>query len=186
MFFIGRNWSPLVEFLADKGVKLLRREQDWYDIAQVCINGHTSNDTYIAHPIYNKDFCDKCGEKTITACPKCKENIRGDHHSPGVVAIGFGYTPPNYCHKCGNPFPWTSEKLDAAKELAELLDELSDVEKEQLKMSLDELVKDGPRTVVATTRFKGIMSKTGPEMAIGFKDILIDLVSETVKKSIWG
>jgi hypothetical protein len=50
-------------------------------------------------------------------------------------------------------------------QLASLLDELSPEEQEQLKMSLDHLVKDGPRTVVAQTRFKRIVGKTAPEIA---------------------
>jgi hypothetical protein len=93
---------------------------------------------------------------------------------------------PSYCRNCGSPFPWTKEKLNAAKELAELLDELTPEEQEQLKMSLNDLVKDGPRTVVATTRFKRLISKTSPEIISGFRDILVDVVSETVKKAIWG
>jgi hypothetical protein len=70
--------------------------------------------------------------------------------------------------------------------LADLLGELSPEEKEQLKMSLDDLVKDGPRTIVAQARFKRIVSKTGSEISAGFKDILVEIVSETVKKAIWG
>lgn len=164
----------------------MRNRESWYDTAQVCLNGHPTNDSVIRYPDHNKDFCDKCGEKTITTCQVCNASIRGDYHVSGVSAIGFTYTPPSYCDNCGNPYPWVAEKLNAAIELADLLDELTPEEKEQLKMSLDDLVKDGPRTVVAQTRFKRILSKTGPEIATGFKDILVDVVSETVKKAIWG
>lgn len=51
---------------------------------------------------------------------------------PGVVAIGFAYDPPDFCHECGAPFPWVGrqgriyelenlldgEDLDSADELA--------------------------------------------------------------------
>ncbi|WP_366160576.1 DUF2321 domain-containing protein [Bacillus infantis] len=163
-----------------------RERESWYDIAQVCVAGHVANNSSISSPERNKKFCDVCGEKTITSCPDCETNIRGEYNVPGIAMVGFGYDPPAFCHECGKAYPWTAEKLNAAKELADLLDELSDDERESLKKSLDDLVKDGPRTVVATTKFKRILSKTGPEIVTGFKDILTDVVSESVKKTIWG
>jgi len=158
----------------------------WYDTAQICLSGHIVNNSSIRYPLQNQSFCQKCGEKTITKCQKCDAKIRGEYHVEGVAAIGFIPTADSYCHECGNPFPWTEGRLEAAKELADLLDHLDPKEIEDLKKSLDDLVKDGPRTVVATTKFKRIVSKTGPEIYQGFKDILVDVVSETVKKAIWG
>lgn len=66
------------------------------------------------------------------------------------------------------------------------MDALTPEEHEMLKRSLDDLVKDGPRTVVATSRFKRLLTKVGPEAATSLKDILVDVVSESVKKGIWG
>ncbi|MDQ0999765.1 hypothetical protein QFZ28_000165 [Neobacillus niacini] len=163
----------------------MKNGEIWYDTAEICLNGHVSNEFSISYPESNKNFCDKCGEETITECPICDANIRGYLHIPGVGSLSK-FKAPSYCDNCGNPYPWTAEKLNAAKELADLLDELSPEEQEQLKKSLDDLVKDGPRTVVAQTRFKRILSKTGPEIVTGFRDILVDVVSETVKKAIWG
>ena len=164
----------------------MRNGESWYDTAQVCLNGHAINAASESNPQKNQDFCNKCGEKTITTCQECNAKIRGKYHVPGAVRLGYNYTTPSYCSSCGVAYPWVAEKLNAAMELADLLDELTPEEKEQLKMSLDDLVKDGPRTVVAQTRFKRILSKTGPEIATGFKDILVDVVSETAKKAIWG
>ena len=39
--------------------------------------------------------------------------------------------------------------------------------------------------MVAIGRFKRFMAKAGKETAEGFRSILIDIVSETIKKSIW-
>ncbi|MFC4797756.1 DUF2321 domain-containing protein [Neobacillus sp. GCM10023253] len=163
----------------------MRNGEGWYDTAQVCLNGHVFNSTSIKFPKPNQNFCGACGADIISKCAECGEEIRGKLHTPGVTVVGR-WNPPSYCHHCGKPFPWIAEKLNAAKELAELLDNLTPEEQEQLKMSLDDLIKDGPRTVVAQTRFKRILSKAGPEIATGFKDILVDVVSETVKKAIWG
>ena len=81
----------------------------YYDVMQVCLNGHQITDNYNRYPEHRKDFCDKCGEKTITRCPKCNEPIRGDYHVEGVLAIKE--TPvPEFCHKCGAPYPWTERK----------------------------------------------------------------------------
>ncbi|WP_312027173.1 DUF2321 domain-containing protein [Cytobacillus firmus] len=160
--------------------------ESYYDIAQICKNGHLITDSFNESPQRRANHCSVCGEQTINCCSSCKASIRGEYNVPGVAVIGFSYDIPSFCHGCGAAYPWTQEKLEAAKELADLLDELTEEEQESLKKSLDELVKDGPRTVVATTKFKRILSKTGPEIATGFKDILIDVVSETVKKTIWG
>ena len=54
----------------------------WYDIAQICINGHVINSMSKSHPEHNKKFCDKCGAPTITNCPKCNTPIRGHYHAP--------------------------------------------------------------------------------------------------------
>ena len=67
----------------------------------------------------------------LTGCPQCGNRIRGRHHVPGVVNLGQTYTPPDFCDKCGGPFPWAGrkariyelqnrideEKLDPAAEL---------------------------------------------------------------------
>lgn len=158
----------------------------WYDTAQVCINGHAINDSFKQHPTLNQDFCDKCGAKTITQCESCNPPIKGLYNVPGVAAIGFEYPPPKFCHNCGKPYPWTKSSLKAAKELAGEIENLNDEEKRILKQSLDELVKDSPNTQVAALRFKRLMSKTGKSSADALKDILVNILSESAKKLIWG
>ena len=56
------------------------RHGNWYDTAQICINGHVINSMSISHPEHNKKFCDKCGALTITNCPKCNTPIKGHYH----------------------------------------------------------------------------------------------------------
>ena len=77
-------------------------------------------------------------------------------------------------------------KIQAAKDLADELDELSNEERQKLKSNLDDLYKDTPQTEVAVTRFKRIMSKVGKDSYSAMKSIITDVVSETIKKSLFG
>jgi hypothetical protein len=78
----------------------------YYDIQQVCLNGHQITDNYNRSPEFRKNFCDKCGEKIIHQCPECGHPIKGDYHVQGV--IGISETPvPTHCENCGKPYPWT-------------------------------------------------------------------------------
>ena len=79
----------------------------YYDVMQVCVNGHQITARYNDCPEYRQDFCKKCGSPTINACPKCNEAIRGHHNTPGVAVLGFAEPVPEFCHKCGEPYPWT-------------------------------------------------------------------------------
>ena len=80
--------------------------QSWRDTMQVCLNGHVINDGFSKYPEYNKDFCDSCGEKTITNCPKCDGPIPGKLQDTGIVG-GFSSSAPDFCEHCGEEFPWT-------------------------------------------------------------------------------
>lgn len=157
----------------------------YYDLAQICQNGHVINAMARDYPNSNQDHCDRCGAPTIMACPSCNTGIRGHYHVPGV--IGFNrYTAPAFCYKCGKPFPWTGAGLIAAEELADELEGLTDQERESLKKSLSELIRETPNTRVAETRFKRLMKKVGKDGYESMRSILTDIVSETVRKTVFG
>jgi hypothetical protein len=157
----------------------------YYDVAQVCINGHVVNSSARDYPDLNAPHCEKCGAKTITVCPACQTSIRGYYHVPGVLGVG-GYTPPAFCYQCGTAFPWSATALQAAKELADELDSLNAEEREQLKQSLDQLVRTTPQTPVAEARFKRIMKKAGKEGVDAMRSVLTAILSETVRKTLFG
>ncbi len=90
---------------------------------------------------------------------------------------------PRYCGGCGQPFPWTETALSAARQLAEI--ELAQAEQNELADIVEKLVRDAPQTTVAVTRFKRIMAKAGPAVADGFKAILVNVVTEAVKKAVF-
>src|SRR5688500_3176588 len=116
-----------------------------YHTAQICRNGHVI--TTYSDPEFRKNFCTRCGAGTITQCEKCCTDIRGYYEVPGVIdASPSRFSPPSFCYNCGHPFPWTATRLQAAQELADELEELSDQERAMLKQSLDEIIRDTPRT----------------------------------------
>ena len=158
-----------------------------YDTAQICLNGHIINAISVYKPEYNKEFCDVCGSATITCCQVCKEPIRGYYHRPHVIlTYPINYVVPSYCQNCGNAFPWTEARIQAAKELADELEHLSEQEKDSLKDAVDDIVRDTPQSTVAATRFKRLIIKAGQEASDAFRQILVDITSEAIKKSIWG
>lgn len=151
-----------------------------YDFAQICLNGHVINAATETYPDLNKPFCDECGEPTITNCPNCNAKIEGQFDPKGEWE-SRPYTVPAYCSNCGNPFPWTASKIKAAHELAQELENISEEEKEILSKSIDDMIKDTPRTELATMRFKKILSKAGKTAIEAFRIILVDIITDKAK-----
>lgn len=157
-----------------------------YRVAEICPNGHVSTSQADTSPNLREKFCAKCGEATITQCPSCKASIRGDYYVEGVFYISGDYEPPAHCHNCGNAFPWTERKVSSAIELVEVGADLTPEEIQQFRTDLTELTKDSPKTQVASLRFKKVMTKVGTTVASGVREIIVDVLSETAKKAIWG
>ena len=159
---------------------------DSYEVAQICRNGHVANSTSTSAPGNNQRFCNRCGEPTITMCEQCEVAIRGHHPVRGRISFPSDFRAPAYCQHCGTAYPWTGARLDAAKELADTFEKLSENERQQLQQSLDDLTRDTPRTKVAESKFKRLIKKAGTDAYDGMKGILVEVVSETVKKSLFG
>lgn len=152
----------------------------YYEKATICLNGHTVSDTkdnYI-------DYCSRCGKETVSSCSNCSKPIRGLYVLPDV--FGFSYTKPSYCFKCGHAFPWTEQLLNNAIELVSLDEELSENDKEIIKNALPDLIIETPSTPVATAKYKKFVPKAASYVQEGLRNLLVDVVSETAKKSIWG
>lgn len=164
---------------------LFNEEAPSHDGAQVCLNGHVTNDTVHWSPERNQKFCAKCGQPTITTCQQCNAEIRGRESGPTISVSVEHLRPPSFCPNCGKSYPWTERRIQAAKDLADELDELDVAERDKLKGSLDDLAKDSPQTEVAVTRFKKIMGKLGTQSASALKSIVVDVLSETAKKMLF-
>ena len=157
-------------------------EKYYYQNAQICKNGHIRNAHSNAHPEKDEQFCSMCGEQVIQACPHCNAPIRGGLHAKipkysygrnydlydGRQMICTGYKDeiientislPYYCYKCGNPYPWTESRLDAAEKIVDMLDELDDNQKKQLKETFPDLIVESPKTQLAALVAGKIMEK---------------------------
>lgn len=153
-----------------------------YLTAQVCLRGHVITDTVEIGPARVSRFCDECGAPTITQCPSCQTNIRGYYDIPGAI-IESRYTPPAYCYSCGKPFPWTEERLSAARELIQMSDILEE-QKADLEKDLVALMVETPRTKVAVAKIGAFLRRTSREVASAMRDILVDIACETVRKQL--
>lgn len=155
--------------------------------ALVCLNGHVINHRSETEPQHNQKRCAKCGEETISQCPSCNAIIKGFYIPKDVFFENLHSIPIGaYCDECGKPYPWTEKKIQAAKELIDLTNELDDKEKEILKGSIDDITTDNPRNEVAATKIKLILKKVGSAT----KDVLVSTISsvaaETAKKFLLG
>jgi hypothetical protein len=160
-------------------------KSSWYDTAQICKNGHLINAMAKSYPDSNQKFCQICGSETITNCENCKTPIRGSYHSSSMILLGVKFEIPKYCDNCGHSYPWTESKLQAAKQMVDLFEKLTPDEREVLKTNLDDLIRDSPQSEPSAYNFKKIMAKVGKESAGIMRGILVDIVSESIKKIIW-
>lgn len=160
------------------------RGEDFQDTAQVCPNGHVANKSSVSYPEFNKDFCEHCGEETITKCPVCSNPIRGLYHVAAALGL-TSYTPPAYCRDCGAAFPWTDRKIAAAAELAGEIGGLSTQEVAEFEEGLQEISRESPRAQLGAARVQKALAKMSATTAQAVRDVIVDIVSETAKKIIW-
>lgn len=154
-----------------------------YDVALICKNGHIINSRAKTQPQRNTKYCSKCGAETIDRCVKCSTEIRGYHYIPRGISLS-PTKPPQYCHNCGHPYPWTQARLRALDEMIELMEELSKTEKEDFKQSLRDIMTDNPRTKLGTMKIEKYAAKIGEEIWGKIREIIIDIASETALKAM--
>jgi hypothetical protein len=153
------------------------------DVALICMNGHMINDSSKKYPESNTKFCEKCGTENIDKCPTCGSLIRGYKHYEYDLS-NESLDTPAYCHNCGKAYPWTEERLKALEETIDLMDELSTEEKSEFKKSMAEITTDNPRTSLAILKIKKFSAKVGKEIWGATKDIIVQIGTETVQKSL--
>jgi len=159
--------------------------REGYDTAQICRNGHIITTTAASSPEFRQKFCSECGAETIMNCDSCGAPIKGFYHVPGVIGFREPERPPAFCHACGRPYPWTERTMAAATELIDLVDSMSEQDRKALKDGLTDLVSDTPRTKVAVARLQSWLAKAGPRLAASMRELIVDIVAETAKKTLW-
>lgn len=154
-----------------------------YDVAQICLNGHIINERAKGVPVHNKNFCDKCGKETITKCEKCGAEIRGYHRVPNVISISSEPMEiPKFCHNCGEMYPWTKSKFQALSEVVDLMEELEEIEKEELKQASELISTDNPKTQVGVLKIKKYLDKVSDTMGDVAKNLIVEIASEIAIK----
>lgn len=156
----------------------------YYDTAQVCLNGHIITANYNNNPSIRQDYCGQCGEKTVISCQNCGANIHGDYIIDGFWDASDPKVD-DYCYKCGQPYPWTQEKLDATQELLELEGTLTSEELSYLADNMNSILVNTPKTKVVATKLKIAISKTSDVVSSALRDILVDIASEAAKKILF-
>lgn len=157
----------------------------YYHIAQICLHGHVITDSYDSDPEFRQNFCDKCGSKTITNCPKCNSPIRGNYEVPDFISFNSMNTAPSYCYDCGEPYPWTKESLESIQELLALESNLSGPELEYLNSNLSSVLVDTPKTNIVAAKLKLALGKISSVTSEAIHNIIVDIASETAKKIIY-
>lgn len=150
----------------------------------VCQNGHQYTDKAEKNSD-NAMYCSECGETLINTCPSCNLKIKGDIQYDGIVDF-FPTSVPAFCIGCGEPYPWTTRVLENAFEILSLDENLPKEQKKLIKLALPDLLVEKPSTPVAIAKYRKFIPKAATYVQDGLKNIFIDVVSETVKKSIWG
>ena len=113
-------------------------------------------------------------------------HIRGSYYVEGVVFLGNSdYTKPYYCHNCGTPYPWTQKILDNAVELLSLDNELDSSSKELIKNAIPNLIVDTPTTPIAIAKYRKGIANAGQIVKESLRQLLIDVISETAKKTLF-
>lgn len=77
----------------------------------------------------------------------------------GKDFLTFLLKSPYYCHNCGEPYPWTQARLETADKIVDMLDELDDVQKKQLKETFPDLIVESPKTQLSALVAAKIMEK---------------------------
>lgn len=157
---------------------------DRYHAAVVCENGHLLTPSLEWNPSDRVSFCPTCGARALTSCPTCGFELRGTHETE------YSFTSPedaeSYCYQCGTAYPWTEARLNAGRELLDLLDELEPEERDALKQSLEDVTRNSPKTEVAATRIRRAIQKIGGEAGDAIKRIAIEVAVEAAKGTIRG
>lgn len=153
-----------------------------YNGATICANGHVVSKCKANF----QNYCSKCGKETYSFCLACNSPIRGVVEATEAVFLGNRhYDKPYYCFECGAPYPWTQKVLDSAVELVSLDDDLDETSKELIKSAIPELLQVTPITPVAIAKYQKGMSRAGQIIKDSMRQLLVDVISESVKKILF-
>ena len=152
-----------------------------YDVQQVCENGHQATGCYYIRAEQRQEFCQKCGARTIIACPTCKTEIQGDRIGESWTRefnrLGSAHVP-SYCANCGEPYPWTKNRIMTAIQILTEFGKLDEKEKGTIEQDINNVARDIPQAELSAMRIKQIWEKCS---RAGY-EIIMEFASRTAAK----
>ena len=133
-------------------------DRDWYDVQEVCLNGHLITSFAKSQPESRRAHCSSCGEKTISACTSCSAPLRGHRHLSGVISLGFDDVD-RFCDSCGALMPWTERGLTSVLEIAAMSAAINETEQETLRDTLRALMVPSAQTELAALKLRRAISR---------------------------
>ena len=133
-------------------------DRDWYDVQEVCLNGHLITSYAQSQPDSRRTHCSSCGETTIAACQNCSAPLRGYHHMPGVIHLGSA-SVDRFCDSCGALMPWTERGLTSVLDIAAMSDAINENEQETLRDTVRALMVPSGQTEVAALKLRKAISR---------------------------
>lgn len=181
----------------------------YYDIAQICKDGHVINIYEKCHLEKNVKRCPICSAEVISRCQVCQAPIRGGHiqelrfknratdprdifntiekttvSSKELTKIE-DFQLPAYCHECGAAYPWTESLLNDADAIIDSFDELSDEQRKLLKERFPDLLTDNPRSISAALTYSKLINGLDSFSCAVGKGLLINLLEKHVPETIF-
>ena len=160
--------------------------QGRHTTAAICLRGHVVTADIETFAGAVTKFCSKCGAEVVANCKECGAPIHGHFVPPGVPGVGGVLRTPAHCHECGKPYPWTAEKIEAAKSLADELENLSVEDRAALKTAIDDVASGGARAEAGAARLKRMLGKATTTAGKALYKIVVDVASEATKKMLLG
>lgn len=158
----------------------------FYVPAQICLNGDICNSDMAYHQEVNKQYCPKCGQKTIDECQFCHTKLQGDYGcmSRDILKGQLHFhvfkrlsTPPAYCHNCGKPYPWTEATMRAAEHIIDMLDDLTEDQKKQLVDFIPDIIVETPQSRYAALVYAKFLD--------GLQGLAVDCFKDWCKKNVF-
>ena len=81
---------------------------------------------------------------------------------------------PKYCYHCGKPLPWTEAILQESSELIDLMDVLTDEQKQALKEYIPNILTETSSTKSSAIKIAKLLKPVGRELAQELQSTLID------------
>lgn len=136
---------------------------DWYDVMQVCLNGHQITAFAVSQPQSRRQHCQSCGASTVMTCPHCGQNIRGHRHIAGVIGV-FSSPVSNYCDHCGGAYAWQTARMDNVRQVLKGAG-IADADVERVEALLPDIARETPATGSASLGLRGIINTISDTVA---------------------